>query len=157
MRPCKRIDTSHERKFLKMKAASLSVNGPGISIIAEWRLILKEAQFHKAENKGKRNTRIWVPQRKKIQTEKFLIPLKMYSNVERDIYNPKRQLIYEEEEVGLWSWFFFFCYCLQNKTKPKHNRMKIKEKIKSARTRKKKLTGWSVRDTGRFSECGVLF
>jgi len=35
------------------------------------------------------------------QTEKFLIPLKMYSNVERDIYNHKRQLTYEEEEVGL--------------------------------------------------------
>ena len=79
MRPCVRVDTSYERKFMKMKSASLSVNGPGISIIAERRLILKEAQFHKAENKGELNTRIWVPQRKKenFQTEKFSIPLKM--------------------------------------------------------------------------------
>jgi len=39
--------------------------------------------------------------RENFQTEKFLITLKMYSNVEREIYNQKRQLTYEAEEVGL--------------------------------------------------------
>jgi len=121
MRPWVRIDTSYERKFMKMKAASLSVHGPGISIIAEWRLILKEAQFHKAENKGKLNTMGISKKRENFQTEKFLITLKMYSNVEREIYNQKRQLTYEAEEVGLWSWFFSSAIAIACKTKQNLN------------------------------------